>query len=205
MKLWIRKIAAICITIMTLGMYIPPAYLHTDAEESKEAVSPKTDVNKAVTEPVAAKTETLDTLDNEIDEEVTDDLFISEIIDRAKEQTITKLGPRIIGQVEDEFETVILPNIEEVIKMILTEGGEDELPYYAITEQPSQGFGERIFNLRDYRMKKDVAKFHVRRDHRPLDGYWFNFHYHLSNDNFEKHYEIGEIYWDKNTPPRWMA
>src|SRR5699024_12744030 len=88
---------------------------------------------------------------------------------------------------------MILPEIENVITHMLTDM-EDEAPYIGITEKPSTGYGERIFNIYDYRTQRDIARFDVRRDNRPQDGYWFNFHYHLGDDNFEKHYEIGEIY-----------
>src|SRR5690625_2926285 len=100
---------------------------------------------------------------------------------------------------------MILPTMEEALQHILTDIGEEDATYIGITEQLSTGYGEKIFHVYDYRTKNDIARFHVRRDNRPLEGYWFNFHYHLYDDNFEKHYEIGEIYWDKNIPPKWMS
>lgn len=200
MKLWIRKISVILITFMTLGMYIPPTYLNANAEENNEAVSLKTDIKEDITIPVSEVKE-----ENEIDPTLDDSDFISVLTEQAKEQTITKLGPKITQQVEDDFTTTILPKIEQSLQHIVVEAGEEETSYLAITEGPSQGFGEKIFNIYDYRTKKDIARFHVRRDNRPLEGYWFNFHYHVSADGFEDHHEIGEIYWDKNIPPKWMS
>src|SRR5699024_9546688 len=130
--------------------------------------------------------------------------IVKAITDQAKEQTLTKFGPKITNQVETEFTMAILPIMEEVITDLLAQK-EDELLFLGVTESPTKGYGEKIFNIYDYRTNKDIARFDVRRDNRPQDGYWFNFHYHLCDDNFETHHEIGEIYWDKNTPPKWMS
>ncbi|HLQ71498.1 MAG TPA: YpjP family protein, partial [Bacillota bacterium] len=131
--------------------------------------------------------------------------YVQLLTDKAIEQTIAKLGPKITEKVEDDFMESILPAMESVLETVLTEAGEDALPYYAITEEPAKGVGERIFHVYDFHNEKDVARFDVRRDNRPQEGYWFNFHYHLSADNFEYHHEIGEIYWNKNMPPKWMS
>lgn len=206
MELWMRRISVVLITIMTLGMYIPPTHLEVDAEESNETVSQKAEVTEDVL--IEAEEEAETTLSpDEIgsNEELSNDHLINVITEKAKEQTITKLGSKIAKQVEDDFKAEILPKMEEALQLLLIEEGEEELAYYGITEQPAQGSGEKIFNVYNYRTKKDVAKFHVRRDNRPLEGYWFNFHYHVSKDGFEDHHEIGEIYWDKNVPPKWMS
>ncbi|MFZ3579711.1 YpjP family protein [Virgibacillus sp. DJP39] len=200
MKLWFRKISVVLITIMTLGLYIPPTYLDADAEKSKEAVSSNDTIKQ---DEITSITEISE--ENELDVTLEDDDFISVLTEQAKEQTISKLGPKISNQIEADFETTILPNLEIVLQDILANAGEEASAYLAITEGPTQGFGERIFNIYDNRTKKDIAKFHVRRDNRPQEGYWFNFHYHVSSDGFENHHEIGEVYWDKNVPPKWMT
>ncbi|WP_164670512.1 YpjP family protein [Virgibacillus doumboii] len=204
MKQWIRKIAVIMVAIMTLGTYIPVAHLNTDAEENKESVSPESDINDVVS---VADSQIIDDSETDLTLENIDytETYINDLTEKAKEQTITKLGPRIATQVDDDFMTEILPKIEESLNVILAGSEEEVLPYYSITERPSDGLGEKIFNIYDNRTNKDIARFHVRRDNRPLEGYWFNFHYHLSSDGFENHHEIGEIYWDKNIPPKWMA
>ncbi|MFD1039307.1 YpjP family protein [Virgibacillus byunsanensis] len=206
MKIWMRKISVILVAIMTLGLYIPPAYVNTNAEESKSADSSKSDFNEevftSISNPVG-ENEMDVTLDhNEPDELSNDDYYIQIMAEKAKEQTITKLGPRIVNHMDEEFMADIYSNMEEVLAAILTE---DDSVYYGITERPSKGFGEKIFNVYDVRTNKDIAKFHVRRDKRPLEGYWFNFHYHVSTDGFLEHHEIGEVFWDKNIPPKWMA
>ncbi|WP_078595361.1 YpjP family protein [Evansella clarkii] len=200
MKLWLKKFSVVLITFITLGTFIPPTYLDAQAENNDEILSSGNGEDSK--NDLTGAHDTGDSV-SESGEPATEDYVVA-LTELAKEQTIEKLGPRIIKNVEEEVNSLILPNIEEVLGMILTEAGE-EVPYYVITEQPSGGYGEKIFNVYDYRSGDDIARFHVRRDNRPRDGYWFNFHYHLYTDNFEEHYELGEVYWDKNTPPKWMS
>lgn len=208
MKQWLRKIAAILITFVTLGIYIPPGLLTSDLDQDKDNLASKSNVDEAIfksgSESFIEAGEVSDDSSLE-DEQLTINAFTQVITEKAKYQTFTKFGNRIAAQVEDEFMTTILPNMETVLEMILAEAGEEESIYFGITENPTGGYGEKIFNIYDYRTQKDIARFDVRRENRPLEGHWFNFHYHLSNDSFEKHYELGEIYWDKNIPPKWMA
>lgn len=189
MSLWMRKIAVALIAILTLGLYTP-TYLIT-GEDNNEVVSPEgsNQENLAVD----------DTTETSVYEDT--DPFRT-LTEKAKEQSFTKFGPKISEKVEDEFNQIILPNIERALASIIKD---DNASYFSITEQPASGYGERIFNVHNEMTKEDIAKFHVRRDNRPHDGYWFNFHYHLKEDNFETHHTLGEIYWDKNTPPKWMA
>lgn len=197
MKLWMKKISVFLITLMTLGMYTPPIVLNPDTD-SEELVSAKSSSSAEIDAPE------LDVVE-EVDDNLSDSYIIDAITEEAKAHAIAKLGPRIAKQVDHDFTATILPNMEDVIHMILADAGEEEVNYYGISELPSKGYGERIFNIHDYRARKDVARFDVRRENRPGEGYWFNFHYHLSNDGFEEHHQIGEIYWDKNMPPKWMA
>lgn len=208
MKLWLRKLVVAFVAVMTLGIYIPPITLTADADESKDAISEKSNINDE--RSTAAVTE------NEIEEEqwgqqtfgdfpALKEVYLEQLTENAKDQAFMKFGPRMIDRLEDEFTTDILPVIEDVLEAVFDQADEDELRYYAITEEPARGFGERIFNVYDMRDQSDLIRFHVRRENRPLEGYWFNFHYHLSDDQFEAHYDIGEIYWDKNIPPKWMS
>lgn len=203
MKLWIRKAIVVLVAIATLGFYAPVSLLEVDADDGKDKVSEAGAYKEQDLESIIVEEEidkpSIDT--EEIDERT---FYIHEMMEKAKDTTMTKFGPRIANQVEDEFNTAILPTIEQVIEGLVNEAGDDYI-YYGISESPSKGYGERIFHVYDYRTKEDIARFHVRRDNRPLEGYFFNFHYHLKEDNFKEHYEIGEIYWDKNTPPKWMA
>ncbi|WP_237566134.1 YpjP family protein [Oceanobacillus massiliensis] len=198
-----RKLVVVLVTIATLGIYTPSALLQVDAEENKDTFSSNTDVNESVSE--SAEAEKID-FNFERAEEYSIDSVLNQLTEKAKQQTITKFGPKIAGQVEDEFSSIILPNIEAVLQTIVEDSATaDNFTYLEITEDPAKGYGERIFNVYDRKKEQNIAKFHVRRDHRPLEGYYFNFHYHISSDGFKEHHDIGEIYWDKNTPPKWMA
>lgn len=207
MKPWFRKITAILMTIMTLGIYIPPGFLTSDLDQDKENLASKSNVDEASFKSASESGKKLDKQfdDLQIDEQQTQNVFTQVITEKARQQTMTKFGDKIAEQVEDEFMAVILPHMETVLEMILAEAGEQDSIYFGITEEPTSGYGEKIFNIYDYRTHKDIARFDVRREKRPQEGYWFNFHYHLDKDDFEKHYEIGEIFWDKNMPPKWMA
>lgn|SRR5690625_3214506 len=204
MKIWIRKISVILITIMTLGLYVPTTILDVEADENKDSLSSKENINNdtvhSVSEVQEKETEyqvSYETFDNQY--------YLHMLKEKAAEQVVTKLGPKIGQRVEDDVLETILPNIEDVLTTVLTDSDDDLLPYYGITEEPTGGLGEKIFNVYNHQTNEDIAKFHVRRDNRPLEGYWFNFHYHLSEDDFEEHHELGEVYWDKNIPPKWMS
>lgn len=116
-----------------------------------------------------------------------------------------KFGSKIGPVIADEFQNVILPKIEKALAEVTEQFPEEDLSYLTISEIPSGGRGEKIFHIYNEKTGKDIIRFHVRRDLRPQEGYWFNFHYHTYHDHFEKHYLLGEIFWDKNTPPRWMS
>ena len=121
----------------------------------------------------------------------------------AEEQSYLKFGPKIKPVIEDEFRLVVLPNMEKAINEVTSIFPEEELSYLTVTEIPSSGTSERIFHItREY---EDIIRFHVRRDRPPQEGYYFNFHYHTYHDQFQTHYTLGEIYWNKNTPPKWMS
>jgi hypothetical protein len=210
MKLWFKKISAVLITLMTLGMYIPPTYLDANAEGEKDDSFPADEElhgpNSAFSEIEEIESD-LDGIEHDDDGADSDvsDYYIQMFTEQAREQTFNKLGPRIANKVEDDFMVDVFPSMEEVISTLLDELDEEEFTYLEIEEQKTSVKGEKIFNIYNHQAKEDVARFHVRRELKPKDGYWFNFHYHLRDDNFEEHHELGNIYWDKNTPPKWMS
>lgn len=203
MKLWLRKVSVILITFMTLGVFIPPTYLDAKAENGDVVSSSRDYSDRSSKDTLEGNNYTTEFESS--DDSNSNDYLVNMLTTQAKEQTLMKLGPKIMNRVEDDMSSTILPNIEEVLKMIFEQAGEEKFQYFGITEQPAQGYGEKIFVVYDYRTKEEIARFDVRRDNRPKNGYWFNFHYHLSDDSFEEHFNIGDIYWDKNTPPKWMS
>lgn len=200
MKPLMRRVFVVLISLLTLGMYVPSTQLDTDAAE-KKAVSEKATIASKENQ----SEEKMD-LDPQLPAQpVTTEEWMEAITNEAKKQTMAKMGPRIIDKVDEDMTETILPKMEEVMGDILLSADTEAVPYYEITEEPAPGYGEKIFNIYNKKTQEEIARFHVRRDKRPSEGYWFNFHYHLHEDNFTKHHEIGEVYWEKNTPPKWMS
>ncbi|GER65732.1 cell division protein FtsK [Weizmannia acidilactici] len=199
MKKWLKKSAVVLVSVLTFGL-VPPShaiwnYLYK-ADNNIEQGSTETAANlssrsNAVTERKLT------------DEEYSSQL-VSEFLDEAEEQAYRKFGAKIRPVIEDEFCAVILPNIETAIAETVRNYPQEKLPLLAVSDQPSAGTGEKIFHIYNTETKEDVIRFHVRREHPPGDGYYFNFHYHVAFDNFQTHRHLGTIYWDKNMPPQWM-
>ncbi|NJP38083.1 YpjP family protein [Alkalicoccus luteus] len=198
MKLWLRRITMITLSILTLGAYVPE-----DEEGKKE--------KKDSEQPDEVKYDTSSAFDSVSDSTIMEEesLYLTteeqleDLTSQAKEQMYSKLGPKILNKVEDNILEEIIPKMEDVISSIYDE---DEMPVkLSISEHPSSGYGEKIFHIYDEEAETDVIRFHVRRDMKPKQGYYFNFHYHMKEDDFEEHHTIADVYWDKNTPPKWMS
>jgi hypothetical protein len=189
---WLRKSLVVLITTLTFGLVTPPASLLID-----EAKADDSSVDAAVVSSRNAKVEEVRVLTREE--------FVQQTMEKAIVQSYEKFGEKILPVIEDEFNEIILPRIEEVLVSLAEQYPEEKLVHLVITEKPSGGIGEKIFHIYDKTSGKDIVRFHVRRDHPPQDGYWFNFHYHTYHDSFQTHYELGRIYWAKNTPPKWMS
>ncbi|KAA0550137.1 cell division protein FtsK [Bacillus sp. BGMRC 2118] len=197
MPTWIRKTLVVMFTILTFGLVTPPQIIITEAKSS----------NPAKENGIQENHTTLDS-GNYTDDYISTstfnkDQFTLYAIEKAKEQSSKKFGPVIEETIGDEFRDVILPKMEEVILNLSHELEEAQLQNLVISDKPTGGSGEKIFHIYDSKSGKDIIRFHVRRDHPPLEGYYFNFHYHTYQDQFQTHYELGSIYWSKNTPPKW--
>lgn len=206
MKLWLRRISVTLIALMTLGMYIPPVHVPPTAEENREEdIAADRNATEELLQTVTERSKAEKSLSIDDKDINHSENYVHILTEEAKEKTLMKLGPKIAERVEDDFTTDILPSIEAALERVLTDDQDDDYTYYGISSGPTRGYGERIFNVYDYRTNEEIAQFHVRRDNRPLEGYYFNFHYHTKNDQFEEHHHIGDIYWDKNEPPKWMS
>lgn len=120
------------------------------------------------------------------------------LVMKAEEQSILKFGVKIQPKIESKYMAEIFPLYQQKIYELATEDS-------AISSKPSGDHGEKIFHLYDEVTGKDMLRAHVRVEKRPKDGYFFTFHYHTADDDFMSHKDIGEIYWSKNTPPKWMS
>ena len=201
---WIRNVLVVLVSVVTFGI-VTPAFAYD--EQVLEDKGSKRDVIESINSLV------FNTVDEEIDIEteaentiitVTED-HVSNLVKDGQTQVLKKFGPRIGEVLADEFEEMILPQMEEAIRQVTLQFDDDQLAFLTVTENPGKGLSEKIFHLRNTLTNEDIIRFHVRRDHPPQQGYWFNFHYHTYHDDFETHYELGNLYWAKNTPPKWMS
>ena len=193
MPAWLRKSLVVLISIFTFGMVSPAqanGFLTTTTDRAEKSAS--------------AETSYYGTLESPLDEEAERDKFIGRAMKEAEMQSFQKFGKKIGPVIEDDFRQTILPNIEKAIEMVAVQYPGEKLNSLRITEMPGGGESEKIFHIIDDN-GKDIIRFHVRRDQPPKDGFWFNFHYHTYHDSFQTHYELGTIFWAKNTPPKWKS
>jgi len=198
LSIWMKKSAVILLSIMTLGLVSPNDFYWLD--EAKATKPPKEKSHENAVLNAAPTVFINDQPTNEIDERAR---LLEDMCEKAEHNSYIKFGNRIGPRIEEEFATVILPKMEEAIAGYINECPDTELPYIAITENPSSGLGEKIFNIYNNKTKENLILFHVRRENIPQDGHWFNFHYHTAADQFVTHHTLGSIFWDKNTPPHW--
>jgi hypothetical protein len=197
MKKWLRKSVVVMVSILTFGLVTPSQFVNYVNAESQndrdvfETAAPES----TFAQPTAFLEE------SEFDKEK----FMEELMQRAEEQSYQKFGTKIKPVIENEFREVILPNIETALNQTAIQFPDEDLINLAITEQPSGGHSEKIFNIKNSLTGMDILRFHVRRENPPQDGYWFNFHYHTYHDGYQSHHDLGSIYWDKNTPPKRMS
>jgi hypothetical protein len=196
MPKWLRKSLVVMITVLSFGMVTPSqaAWL----EELSQDSGLERDI-------VESKPQNDDHHLHSITNIPTREQFIDEILVQAESYAYQKFGSKIKPVIEDEFKEVILPEIEKVIEEVTLKIPEQNLQYLNISEFPTGGLSERIFHIQNELNGEDIIRFHVRRDNPPQQGYWFNFHYHTYLDGFQNHHTIGSIYWNKNTPPKWMS
>lgn len=196
MPKWLRKSIVVMVTILTFGMVTPSqaAWL----EELGQDSSLKRDIVEAESQNDDHSLEDIATIQSR-------EQFLDDILLQAENYSYQKFGTKIKPVIEDEFKEVILPEIEKVIADVTLQFPEGKLQYLNISEFPSGGISERIFHIQNQLTGEDIIRFHVRRDNPPQQGYWFNFHYHTYLDEFQIHHKLGSIYWNKNTPPKWMS
>lgn len=199
MKKWIQNIIIGLVAFLTLGI-ITPAHDIWDNIFEKESKQ----INSS-SEAVAYDIEVAaDDLDDQ--EDLTNLSYIEEsFIMNAKQLSFEKFGAKIGPKIESEFERAVFPKMDEVIRTKVFEVYADDWENLAMSKKPSGSYGEKIFNIHDSEKLEDVARFHVRTEKRPKEGYYFNFHYHLAEDEFEQHHHLGDIYYSKDTPPKWMS
>jgi hypothetical protein len=197
MNNWLRKTFVVLVSILTFGI-ITPSQLINNVNAEKPSDRDVFETNMLINS-IDQSTIFLD------DSKFSKDALIEELTKQAEMQTYQKFGVKIKPAIEDEFREIILPNIEKAIAKTTAQFPNEDLQNLAISEQPGGGYSEKIFHVKNIHTNEDILLFHVRRDNPPQAGYWFNFHYHTIYDGFQSHHDLGSIYWDKNTPPKWMS
>lgn len=199
MPKWLRKSIVVLVTVLTFGLVTPPpSFLAEGIDNGAQ----KRNTLKSEVQPEITSDEQLQ-IQHEIPSEK--EQLIRQLVNAAESQSYVKFGNRIKPVIQDEFKEIILPNIEKTIEMVATQYEDENLHHLVISEQPTGGRSEKIFHIADAEKNQDIIRFHVRKDHPPQEGYWFNFHYHTYHDGFQAHHELGSIYWARNTPPKWMS
>ncbi|MFC4322758.1 YpjP family protein [Litchfieldia salsa] len=200
MHKWFRKALVVSFSVLTLGMIAPPPALTMQDLKSDETSKRNTFDQNPTSNYYSI--DSIATLQKEIDKR---EQFINYAIIQAEQQSFQKFGSKITPIIEEEFNQQIFPKIQEAILAFAKAYPEETLHNLEITENPSGGISEKIFHIYDKTTKKDLLRFHVRRDQPPNEGHWFNFHYHTYHDQFQSHHELGAIFWDRNTPPQWLS
>lgn len=192
---WLRKSFVVLVTILTFGLVTPSqAFLYENTNQLKASRASDVENSEKGAELAEEENSNFDKED-----------FVRQMLTIAEAQSYEKFGTKIGPVIEDEFNEVILPEIEKAIQEVAVQFPEESLAQLKVTETPGGGLSEKIFHITNSMTDEDVIRFHVRRDHPPQQGYWFNFHYHTHHDQFQAHHELGSIYWNKNTPPKWMS
>jgi hypothetical protein len=197
---WIKKSLVVLISVLTFGL-VAPSDIAWLAENDLNQ-NPKKDSLEQPKKEAYLNIHYSDTI-----EETKFDRheFVESLLEKAEEHSYAKFGPKIGPKIEDEFTQIVLPKIEEAISETAAQFPDEQLKMLAITDKPASGRGERIFHIYNEVTEKDIIRFHVRQENPPQKGYWFSFHYHTYHDQYQNHYELGKIYWDKNTPPKWAS
>jgi len=197
LKKWIYKSLVITVALLSFGLITPKHEIWANFDEDRHG---KSVLDRPSDNHISAAYQLDDIIVDEKPLPTTDD-FVS----AAKEQSYIKFGTKVGPVIEQQFETDIFPKIEEAIAMTVERVGDEKLRNLTVSEKPSGDYSEKIFHIVDSQSNADVIRFHVRTENRPFDGYYYNFHYHTFEDNYSKHYDLGEIYWSKNTPPKWLS
>lgn len=210
MPKWLKKSLVVMISVLSFGLISPPQTLLIDKISSDKTLERET-FDREIFETAVVEPTLTEQLKEDSSEELEKDQpsnlhgMVQSLMKGAEEQSFMKFGQKITPKIETEFRGVILPNIEKAIANVAEQYPDEALIHLAITEVPGKGRSEKIFNIMDQTTGTDVIRFHVRLDHPPQQGHWFNFHYHTHHDQFQAHHDLGSIYWAKNTPPKWMS
>lgn len=212
---FMKKILVAFVAVLTFGTVIPvfPAH-YVDKQNNKESIlkekSPETAHQpiESAFPGIAPKTTRLSWTDT-IPENASKDSLIRAFsvytLKEAEQQGQHKFGTRVSERISPAYNREIAPLFVMAVRQLSDRHDTDWIRHLEVTHSPSSGMGERILHVYQTDSGREMLKLHVRRDHPPKNGYWFDFHYHTVQDGFQKHHELKKIYWGKNMPPKWQA
>lgn len=208
---WIRKSLVACVAVLTFGTVIPTLPAHyldkqndkQNVQGSKAPIIASRPNDKSASKLGQSSLEIADR--SSLSKAELIDRLSTYVLDEAKNQGTEKFGARISAKINGQYANQIAPAFAEAFRNVSNAHDSSWIQELEVTHAPTPGLGERIMHVYNKKTGKEVIKLHVRRDHPPLDGYYFNFHYHTALDGFQKHHELKTIYWGKNMPPKWKA
>jgi len=195
---WLQRVIVGFVALVTLGV-IPPTHdiwstLLTDLDALKKE---KQDEGRVVEQPEYSV---------QLQEEIpSKEESFQRLFTAAYEQSIIKFGQKVGPVIQPIFDKEIYPALERIMTEYYKDYSEEELADLVVTDRPAGKYSERIFHVYHTKTNEESFYFHVRTENRPKDGYYYNFHYHLASDQFQNHYDIADIFWSKNQPPKWMS
>ncbi len=208
---WMKRGLVISSALLSIGLFVPTDFVKdVQAEEPHKAQDEKNEKPLIYTvnqdsyelfhEVLPVKT------DHYIHRNASSaDVMNHFIVNQAHQQSMRKFGLTISEKISNPFEESILPRLNTVLRETTETLSEEDWTQLKVSDNPAAGLGEKIIHLYNEESGKDIFRFHVRRDQRPKQGYYFNFHYHSYLDQYEKHHDLGTIYWGKDMPPRWTG
>lgn len=197
MKTWWQKTLVVAVALLTFGAISPDHMIWENLLDDKGQEKQASTQRDAAYE--------LGDWTDPAEYWVTEAVVVETIRQSAEEQSYIKFGSRIGPVIGDQFQQVVLPNMQRAIEDTLARLDDRRLRSLSVSEKPAGDHSEKIFHVFDTETGKDLLRFHVRTDKKPLEGYSFNFHYHVAEDGFSSHIPLGDIYWSKNTPPKWLS
>lgn len=149
---WLRKSFVVLVTILTFGLVTPSqAFLYENTNQLKASRASDVENSEKGTELAEEEDSSFDKND-----------FIRQMLAEAETQSYEKFGAKIGPVIEDEFNQVILPEIEKAIQEVAVQFPEESLAELKVTETPGGGLSEKIFHITNSRTNEDVIRFHVR-------------------------------------------
>ncbi|WEG18419.1 YpjP family protein [Alkalihalophilus pseudofirmus] len=209
---WMKRGLVISSALLTLGIFVPP----NEYIKEVQAQAPAKSIGESSEKPLVYKVnETSYELYHDVLPLSTDhyihrdsssqEVFTEYVMNYMYDQSMMKFGSAIAGKIEEPFKQEILPKLKDILIDTTSDLTKEEWEQVTLSKHPAAGLGEKIVHLYNQESGEDLLRFHVRRDHPPKQGYLFNFHYHTYLDQFEKHHDLGSIYWGKDSPPQWMS